>query len=61
MENAMSRKPDESRQTKTAQADDKSHKPAKHIQETARLASSDESDKNPEKVRRRNKLMAAHV
>jgi hypothetical protein len=60
MENAMSRKPDERRQTKTAQAEDKSHKPAKHIEETARLASSDEPDKNPEKVRRA-KLMAAHV
>jgi hypothetical protein len=52
MESAMSRKPVESRQTKTAQAADKSHKPAKQIKEAARLASSDEPNKNPEKVRR---------
>jgi hypothetical protein len=30
----------------------KSHKPARHIEETARLASSIETDKNPVKVRR---------
>jgi hypothetical protein len=54
MENAMSRKPDESLQTKTAQAQDKSLKPAKHIEETARLASGDEPDKTPERVRRAN-------
>jgi hypothetical protein len=48
----MSRKPQESRQTKKAQAQDKSHRPAKHIEETAKLASSDEPDKNPEKVLR---------
>jgi hypothetical protein len=29
---------------------EQSHKPAKHIEETAKLASSVESDKNPEKV-----------
>jgi hypothetical protein len=30
----------------------KSHKPARHIEETARLASSVETNKNPAKVRR---------
>ena len=34
------------------EADDQSHKPAKHIEETARLASSVETAKNPDKVRR---------
>jgi hypothetical protein len=48
----MSRKPEESRQTKKAQTEDKSHRPAKHIEETAKLASSEEPGKNPEKVRR---------
>jgi hypothetical protein len=33
-------------------ADDQSHKPAKHIEETARLASSVETAKDPGKVRR---------
>jgi hypothetical protein len=33
-------------------ADDQSHEPAKHIEETARLASSVETAKNPSKVRR---------
>jgi hypothetical protein len=33
-------------------ANDQSHKPAKHIEETARLASSIETAKNPAKVRR---------
>ena len=32
-------------------AEDQSHKPAKHIEETARLASSVEKDKDPGKVR----------
>jgi hypothetical protein len=32
-------------------AEDQSHKPAKHIEETARLASSVEKAKNPGKVR----------
>jgi hypothetical protein len=31
--------------------EDSSHKPAKHIEETARLASSVEKDKDPAKVR----------
>ena len=34
------------------EADDQSHKPAKHIEETARLASSVEAAKDPSKVRR---------
>jgi hypothetical protein len=33
-------------------ADDQSHEPAKHIEETARLASSVETTKDPGKVRR---------
>jgi hypothetical protein len=37
---------------KLTQANDQSHKPAKHIEETARLASSVETAKNPAKVRR---------
>jgi hypothetical protein len=37
---------------KLTQADDQSHKPAKHIEETARLASSVETAKNPAKVQR---------
>jgi hypothetical protein len=36
---------------KKPKADDPSHKPAKHIEETARLASSVEKDKDPGKVR----------
>ena len=34
------------------EADDQSHQPAKHIEETARLASSVETAKDPNKVRR---------
>jgi hypothetical protein len=37
---------------KLAQANDRSHQPAKHIEETARLASSVETAKNPARVRR---------
>jgi hypothetical protein len=37
---------------KLIQANDQSHKPAKHIEETARLASSVETAKDPGKVRR---------
>jgi hypothetical protein len=32
-------------------ADDQSHEPAKHVEETARLASSVETAKDPSKVR----------
>jgi hypothetical protein len=49
----MSQKPEQDNKAKTAaQANDKSHRPAKHIEETARLASSDEANKNPETVRK---------
>jgi hypothetical protein len=37
---------------KPTRVDNQSHKPAEHVQETARLASSVEPDKNPEKVRK---------
>jgi len=36
---------------KQPKADDQSHEPAKHIEETARLASSVETAKDPGKVR----------
>jgi hypothetical protein len=36
----------------TPKTDDQSHQPAKHIEETARLASSVETAKDPNKVRR---------
>lgn len=49
----MSRKPlAEHKGSEPAQAKDQAHKPAKHIEETARLASSVEPDKDPEKVRK---------
>jgi hypothetical protein len=49
----MSRKPEQGNKGKTpAKATDKAHKPAKHIEEIARLASSDEPNKNPETVRK---------
>jgi hypothetical protein len=38
--------------SKPTEAKDQSHQPAKHIEETARLASSVETNKNPEKVRK---------
>jgi hypothetical protein len=50
MEKAMSRKPEESCQPKKAKAEDKSHKAAKHIEETARLASSGVRNKDPQKI-----------
>ena len=37
---------------KLIQTNDQSHKPAKHIEETARLASSVETAKDPGKVQR---------
>jgi hypothetical protein len=37
--------------SKPAQGKDQSYKPARHIEETARLASSVEPNKDPEKVR----------
>jgi hypothetical protein len=53
----MSRRPTvkeglESSKPKLTQAEDQSHKPAKHIEETARLASSVETAKDSGKVRR---------
>jgi hypothetical protein len=38
--------------SKPTQAKDQSHEPAKQIEETARLASSVEPNKDPEKVRK---------
>ena len=53
----MSRKPIVKEELKGSKpkptlAKDQSHKPAKHIEETARLASSLETAKDPGKVRR---------
>ena len=53
----MSRKPTveegpKESKPKPTLAKDQSHKPAKHIEETARLASSVETAKDPGKVRR---------
>jgi hypothetical protein len=45
-------KPKPKPKPKLMQANDQSHKPAKHIEETARLASSVETAKDPGKVRR---------
>jgi hypothetical protein len=50
MEKSMPRKSAE-REPQDSKAKDQPHKPAKHIEETARLASSVESDKNPKKIR----------
>ena len=47
-----SNKPVEHKSSEPAQSKDQTHKPARHIEETARLASSVEPDKDPEKVRR---------
>jgi hypothetical protein len=38
--------------SKPTQAKSQTHEPAKHIEETARLASSVETNKDPEKVRK---------
>jgi hypothetical protein len=38
--------------SKPTQAKNQTHEPAKHIEETARLASSVETNKDPEKVRK---------
>jgi hypothetical protein len=43
---------EESRKPLKPGVDDQSHVPAKHIEETARLASSVETAKDPEKIRR---------
>jgi hypothetical protein len=47
----MSRKPID-KDSKPTTVNDQSHKPAKQIEETARLASSVEADKNLKKVRK---------
>ena len=52
-EDNMSRKPKGVQKgSRPATVNDQSHMPAKHIEETARLASSVETDKNLEKVRK---------
>ena len=43
---------EEANGSKPTQAKDQSHQPAKHIEETARLANSVETNKDPEKVRK---------
>jgi hypothetical protein len=43
---------EENKKPLTPGVDDRSHVPAKHIEETARLASSVETAKDPDKVRR---------
>jgi hypothetical protein len=55
MEEQMAQRPifvEENKKPLKPEADDQSHKPAKRIEETARLASSVETAKNPGKVRR---------
>jgi hypothetical protein len=50
----MTRNPiffEENKKRLKSKADDQSHEPAKHIEETARLASSVETAKDPSKVR----------
>jgi hypothetical protein len=54
-EKQMTRHPiffEDSKKRLKSKADDQSHEPAKHIEETARLASSVETDKDPSKIRR---------
>jgi hypothetical protein len=45
------KKPVKHKVSEPVQPGNQAHKPAKHIEETARLASSVEPNKNPEKVR----------
>jgi hypothetical protein len=55
MEDQMTRQPvyvEDDKKPLKPKADDQSHEPAKHIEETARLSSSVETDKDPSKVRR---------
>jgi hypothetical protein len=55
MEEQMTRRPifvEDNKKPLKPKADDQSHEPAKHIEETARLASSVETAKDPGKVRR---------
>jgi hypothetical protein len=48
----MTRNDNKKQPQPTPEADDQAHKPAEHIEETARLASSVETAKDPGKVRR---------
>jgi hypothetical protein len=48
----MSRKLVDHAGPKATEEKTRSHKPAKHIEETARLASSVEKDKSPENIRK---------
>jgi hypothetical protein len=43
---------EDNKRPRKPRADDQSHEPAKHIEETARLAGSVETAKDPGKVRR---------
>ena len=55
MEEQMTRQPayvEDDKKPLKPKADDQSHEPAKHIEETGRLASSVETAKDPGKVRR---------
>jgi hypothetical protein len=55
MEDQMTRHPifvEDKKNPLKPKADDQSHEPAKHIEETARLAGSVETAKDPSKVRR---------
>jgi hypothetical protein len=55
MEDQMTRRPayvEDEKKPLQPKADDQSHEPAKHIEETARLSSSVETAKDPSKVRR---------
>jgi hypothetical protein len=55
MEDQMTRQPiyvEDDKKPLKPKADDQSHEPAKHIEETARLASSVETAKDPGNVRR---------
>jgi hypothetical protein len=57
MEEQMTRQPifvEDNKKPLEPKADDQSHEPAKHIEETARLSSSVETAKDPNKVRRTN-------
>jgi hypothetical protein len=55
MEEQMNRQPifvEDNKKPVEPKADNQSHRPSKHIEETARLASSVETAKDPSKVRR---------
>jgi hypothetical protein len=55
LEKQMARHPvviEDNKKSPKSKADDQTHKPARHIEETARLASSVETAKDPAAVRR---------